>query len=38
MWNGGQSFSHTFDTPGEYAYFCIPHELSGTDAHIAVTS
>ena len=21
----GESFSHTFDIPGEYEYFCIPH-------------
>ena len=23
--NPGQTFSHTFDTPGTYNYFCIPH-------------
>lgn len=22
----GQSFSHTFETPGRYRYFCVPHE------------
>jgi plastocyanin len=21
----GESFSYTFDTPGEFEYFCIPH-------------
>ena len=21
----GQSFSHTFDAPGELEYFCVPH-------------
>lgn len=23
------SYSHTFETPGEHPYFCIPHEGSG---------
>lgn len=22
----GQTFTHTFETPGEYDYFCVPHE------------
>lgn len=22
----GQSFPHTFETPGRYRYFCVPHE------------
>lgn len=22
----GQTYSHTFETPGTYSYFCIPHE------------
>ena len=22
----GESFSHAFDTPGRYGYFCVPHE------------
>ncbi len=25
----GQIWRHTFDTPGEYRYFCIPHESFG---------
>ncbi len=25
----GETFSHTFDVPGEYRYFCIPHESAG---------
>lgn len=25
----GETFAHTFDTPGEYVYFCIPHEAAG---------
>jgi plastocyanin len=33
----GQSFSHTFDTPGTYKYFCIPHEAAGMVATIVVT-
>ncbi len=36
--NGGQSWSHTFDMPGEYAYFCIPHEAAGMLGAITVTS
>jgi plastocyanin len=36
--NSGQSFSYTFDMPGEYTYFCIPHESVGMVAHIIVTS
>jgi plastocyanin len=32
----GQSFSHTFDVPGDYAYFCIPHVLSGMRGTIDV--
>ena len=34
--NGGQSFSRTFDTPGGYAYFCIPHESLGIVGYITV--
>jgi plastocyanin len=36
--NSGQSFSYTFDMPGDYTYFCIPHESVGMVAHISVTS
>ena len=25
----GESYEHTFDHPGTYGYFCIPHEGSG---------
>jgi plastocyanin len=35
--NGGQSFTYTFDTPGTYKYFCIPHEVLGMVATITVT-
>ena len=35
--NGGASFTHTFDTPGQYTYFCIPHESLGMIARITVT-
>lgn len=34
---GGESGSHTFDTPGEYTYFCIPHEVIGMIGHVSVT-
>lgn len=32
----GQSWSHRFDVPGEYTYFCNPHELAGMVATIVV--
>ncbi len=35
--NGGESWSYTFETPGEYTYFCIPHELAGMVASLTVT-
>lgn len=25
----GESWSHTFETAGEYTYFCLPHEAGG---------
>ena len=34
----GQSWSYTFDTPGEYAYFCIPHETAGMLGAVTVTT
>lgn len=34
---GGQSWSRRFDVPGEYAYFCIPHEANGMRATLTVT-
>ncbi len=33
---GGESWSRTFDVPGEYTYFCIPHELAGMVASLTV--
>ena len=35
--NPGQTFRHTFDTPGTYKYFCTPHEAAGMVATIIVT-
>lgn len=32
----GESFSHTFDEPGTYQYFCIPHEAAGMTGTIIV--
>ena len=32
----GQTWSRRFDVPGEYSYFCIPHELAGMVATIVV--
>jgi plastocyanin len=35
--NPAATFSRTFDTPGSYTYFCIPHEALGMIAKITVT-
>lgn len=40
-WNSGQlepgeSFAHTFTVPGEYHYFCVPHEAAGMKGVIRV--
>ncbi|QIB73750.1 halocyanin [Halogeometricum borinquense] len=34
--DSGQSFSHTFEVPGEYQYLCIPHEAQGMVGTIIV--
>jgi len=33
----GESFEHTFETPGTYRYFCIPHEVMGMVGSVVVT-
>lgn len=33
----GESYSHTFETPGTYKYICIPHEAAGMVGTITVT-
>jgi hypothetical protein len=33
----GESFSYTFDEPGTYEYFCIPHEDLGMVGTVTVT-
>jgi len=33
----GGTFSHTFTTPGQYKYFCIPHEKDGMIGYVTVT-
>jgi plastocyanin len=35
--NPGQSYSHTFDTPGTYQSFCQPHETAGMVGTIVVS-
>jgi len=32
----GATFRHTFDVPGEYVYFCIPHESAGMIGRVNV--
>lgn len=34
----GQSWSRKFNIPGEYTYFCIPHEVMGKVAFLRVTA
>lgn len=33
---GGETYEHTFETEGEYGYFCIPHESAGMTGTITV--
>lgn len=33
---GDESYEHTFETPGSYEYFCIPHEAAGMTGSIDV--
>ena len=33
----GQEYEHTFEVPGEYPYFCIPHEIGGMVGTVVVT-
>lgn len=35
--NPGQTFTHTFDVPGTYKYFCQPHESAGMLGTIIVS-
>lgn len=32
----GETYTHTFDVPGQYAYFCIPHEPAGMVGTVVV--
>lgn len=34
----GDEYTHTFETPGQYEYFCIPHEGGGMTGSVVVTS
>jgi plastocyanin len=33
----GETYEHTFETPGEYTYVCIPHVTSGMVGTVTVT-
>lgn len=35
---GGETFEHTFEVPGTYEYFCIPHEGAGMVGTVKVES
>lgn len=32
----GETYSYTFDVPGTYGYFCIPHEQAGMVGQVVV--
>lgn len=32
----GETYQHTFDTPGEHPYFCVPHETAGMTGTVVV--
>lgn len=32
----GETYSHRFETPGQYGYFCIPHERAGMVGTVVV--
>ncbi|MCO8267256.1 plastocyanin/azurin family copper-binding protein [Haloferax sp. AB510] len=32
----GQSYVHSFETAGEHAYYCVPHEAAGMTGTIVV--
>jgi plastocyanin len=32
----GQTYRHTFETPGRYRYFCRPHEMHGMSGAVVV--
>jgi plastocyanin len=32
----GESYAHTFEVPGTYSYFCIPHERAGMVGRVVV--
>jgi plastocyanin len=34
----GETFSHTFETPGEFTYVCVPHETQGMIGTVVVES
>lgn len=35
--DSNELYEHTFDIPGTYAYFCIPHERAGMTGTVIVT-
>ena len=34
--SNGETFSYTFEIPGEYEYFCVPHETGGMQGTVIV--
>jgi plastocyanin len=36
LYNTGYTYSHTFDTNGEYEYYCVPHRSAGMTGTVTV--
>jgi len=34
--SAGETYEHTFETPGTYGYFCVPHEVGGMAGTVEV--
>jgi plastocyanin len=37
LYNAGYTYTHTFDTLGEYSYYCQPHQTAGMVGTVVVT-
>lgn len=37
LYNSGYTYTHTFETAGEYSYYCSPHQSLGMVADVVVT-
>ncbi|WP_158055699.1 plastocyanin/azurin family copper-binding protein [Halorussus halophilus] len=37
VYNQGHEYSHTFETPGTYGYYCTPHKAAGMNGEVVVS-